>query len=120
MNAKLIVVPMPENANPYGNVFGGWIMGQMDIAGAIAAKEITKNQVVTKAVENMEFVKPIFVGDVVSFFADIIKIGETSIKVSIKVFAIRSNCDKESENVANAIITYVNIGKNGEKLKIIK
>lgn len=118
--ARLKIVTMPQDTNPAGNIFGGWIMSQIDLAGAVAAKEIASFSVVTIGVEQMSFKKPIFVGDLVSLYAKIIDVGNTSIKVQVEVFANRcfSNAKEEQAHISSAILTYVNVDKNGEKIKI--
>lgn len=119
--AKLIVIPMPCDLNPQGNIFGGWIMSQMDLAGAIVAKEITKGIVATVAVKDMVFKIPILAGDVVKFYADVVNIGNTSINVNVKVFTKRHNLnDNKFVFVAEGNLIYVSIDSNGNKIKIKK
>ena len=83
------VLAMPADTNPAGHIFGGWIMAQMDIAGGILAAERAQGRVATVAATSMEFHKPVFVGDVVSCFAEVVKVGNTSVTVNIEVFAER-------------------------------
>ncbi|MBZ7986438.1 acyl-CoA thioesterase [Campylobacter sp. Cr9] len=118
--ATLRLVAMPQDTNPAGNIFGGWIMSQIDLAGAVAAKELANGRVVTIAVEQMTFKKPVFVGDIVSFHAKVIKVGNTSIQVQVEVIAER--CSPKLYGVCvpvtSAVLTYVNVDENGEKIKI--
>lgn len=120
----LKIMPMPSDTNPSNHIFGGWIMSQIDIAGAVATRGISDGRVVTIAVDNMVLKKPIFVGDLVSFYADVVEIGNTSIKVEVKVIAERYPKYKQKEvikeEVATAVIVYVNVDENGQKVKINK
>lgn len=103
----LRVVPMPADANQAGDIFGGWIMAQVDIAGSIAAARIAKGRVVTVAVNSFIFKKPVFIGDVVSFYAEVIRIGRTSITVNVEVYAQRRPEREECVKVTEATLTYV-------------
>ncbi|WP_345251058.1 acyl-CoA thioesterase [Pigmentiphaga soli] len=98
---------MPADANPSGDVFGGWIMAQVDVAGAIAAVERAKGRVATVAVNSFVFKKPVFVGDVLSFYTDIVRVGRTSITVCIEVYAQRVQLDAEVVKVTEATVVYV-------------
>ena len=84
------ILAMPAYTNPNGNIFGGWIMAQMDVAGSVVAVEYAGGRVTTVAVTSMEFHKPVFVGDLVSCFARIQKVGSTSITVKVEVFVQRA------------------------------
>ncbi|GAA4337582.1 acyl-CoA thioesterase [Pigmentiphaga soli] len=103
----LRVMAMPADANPSGDVFGGWIMAQVDVAGAIAAVERAKGRVATVAVNSFVFKKPVFVGDVLSFYTDIVRVGRTSITVCIEVYAQRVQLDAEVVKVTEATVVYV-------------
>lgn len=103
----LRVVPMPADANYVGDIFGGWIMSQVDIAGSIPAMRRAGGRVATIAVNSFLFKQPVFVGDVVSFYADVIRIGRTSITVDVQVYAQRNPAKVESVKVTEAILTYV-------------
>ncbi|MBZ7986504.1 acyl-CoA thioesterase [Campylobacter canadensis] len=117
---SLRLVAMPSDTNPAGNIFGGWIMSQIDLAGSVAAKEVANGRVVTIAVDKMTFKKPVFVGDIVSFYAKIINVGTTSIQVSVEVVAER--CTPKlygvCTDVTSAVLTYVNVDENGNKIPI--
>ena len=114
----LRLVPMPADTNAAGDIFGGWIMAQVDIAGSIVAGRRAKGRIVTVAVNSFYFKKPVFVSDVVSFYAKIIKTGATSITVDVKVSAERgwrSPDPGERVLVTDATLTYVAIDENRRK-----
>jgi len=111
----LRVPARPRDANMGGTIFGGWIMSHVDIAGSIPALERAKGAVVTRAVDSFEFKKPVFIGDLVSCYADIVSTGKSSIKVRVEVYAERmhkgvTDCVKVTE----ATLVYVAIDKNGK------
>jgi acyl-CoA thioesterase YciA len=108
----LRVVPMPADANQHGDIFGGWIMSQVDIAGAIVAAERAKGVVATIAVQSFVFRSPVYMGDVLSLYAEIEKVGKTSITVNVEVYAQRNPEDVEVAKVTEATLTYVAIGKD--------
>lgn len=103
----LRVVPMPADANHTGDIFGGWIMAQVDIAGSIPAVRRAKGRVATVAVNSFVFKKPVLVGDVVSFYADIVRVGRTSITVNVEVYAQRRPHTDDVVKVTEATLTYV-------------
>ncbi len=102
----LRVVPMPSDANYTGDIFGGWIMSQVDIAGAIPAIELAKGRVATVAVNSFVFKQPVMIGDVVSFYAKVVRVGRTSITVDVEVYA-RRRALPEVVKVTEATLTYV-------------
>jgi len=103
----------PADQNPGGSIFGGWIMSYVDIAGSIPALDRVRGPVVTRAVDSFEFKKPVFVGDLISCYADIISEGRTSLKVKVEVYAQRMNQGESSViKVTEAILTYVAIDDN--------
>lgn len=104
---QLRVMPMPSDANIHGDVFGGWIMSHVDIAGAIPATRRTNGRVATVAVNSFVFKQPVFVGDLLSFYADIVKVGRTSITISVEVFAERNRLEADAVKVTEATLTYV-------------
>ena len=117
---KLKSVAMPNDTNPAGNIFGGWILSQIDLAGAIAARELSPERVVTISMDKVVFKEPVFVGDIVSCYAKIIKAGNTSIAVEVEVSAQRVDelgCTS-CINVTSAIVTYVSVDKRGRKKPI--
>lgn len=103
----LRVIPMPSDANVHGDVFGGWIMAQVDIAGSVPATRRAEGRVATVAVNAFTFRQPVFVGDLLSFYAKIIKTGTTSVTVSVEVYAERQRLESEVVKVTEAVLTYV-------------
>lgn len=103
----LRVMPMPADANVHGDVFGGWIMAQVDIAGALPAVRRANGRVGTVAVNSFVFKQPVFVGDLLSFYAKIVKTGRTSITVNVEVYAERNRLLTEVVKVTEATLTYV-------------
>ena len=101
------VAAMPSDANYTGDIFGGWLMGQVDIAGSIPALHRAKGRVATVAVNSFVFKQPIFVGDVVSFYTRIVKVGTTSITVEVEVYAQRDPAKPVCVKVTEATLTYV-------------
>ena len=114
-NPVLRVMPMPADVNQSGDIFGGWVMAQVDIAGGVAAMKRARGRVATVAVNSFLFRQPISVGDVVSFYADIVKVGRTSITVDVQVFAERNPAQPVVVRVTEAIVTYVALNKDGSK-----
>jgi len=115
----LRVVPMPKDANAAGDVFGGWIMAQVDVAGGFAAHRRAKGRVTTVAVTSFAFKQPVAVGDLVSFYATIIKVGRTSITVDVEVFAERLSADlEEVVRVTEAQLVYVAVDRSGVKREL--
>ena len=106
----LRVVPMPADANQHGDIFGGWIMAQVDIAGGVLAARRARGRVATIAVNSFQFKQPVFIGDVLSFYADIVRVGNTSITVYVEVYAQRNPTDIETVKVTEATLTYVATG----------
>lgn len=106
-HAVLRVMPQPSDANIHGDVFGGWIMAQVDIAGSIPATRRAQGRVATVAVNAFTFKQPVFVGDLLSFYAEIIKVGTTSVTISVEVFAERQRLELEVVKVTEATLTYV-------------
>lgn len=106
-HAVLRVMPMPADANIHGDVFGGWIMAQVDIAGSIPAARRAAGRVATVAVNAFSFKQPVFVGDLLSFYADIIRTGRSSITVLVEVYAERQRLSAEVVKVTEATLTYV-------------
>jgi acyl-CoA thioesterase YciA len=111
-DVTLRVVPMPANANQSGDIFGGWIMAQVDIAGSIPAVRHAKGRVATVAVNSFQFKQPVIVGDVVSLYAEVVRVGRTSITVNVEVFAQRRPEREEVVKVTEATLTYVAIDEN--------
>lgn len=121
---KLILrtLAMPADTNPAGDIFGGWIMAQMDIAGGILARELTCSRVVTVAAESIAFIKPVHVGDVVCCYGEMVRIGTTSITIDLEVW-VKPALDKPVEEieelqVTKAAFTYVAVDNEGKKQPI--
>lgn len=116
------VVPYPQDANPAGDIFGGWIMSHVDVAGSIVAGKYAIGRVVTVAVNEFHFRKPVYIGDLVSFYASIIRVGNSSITVDVEVFAERGWRDGDSMGdcykVTEAVLTYVAMDENGQPRKV--
>jgi len=102
----LRVVPMPSDANYTGDIFGGWIMSQVDVAGSIPALRLARGRIATVAVNSFTFKQPVLIGDLVSFYADIVRVGRTSITVDVEVYAQRRTLH-EAVKVTEATLTYV-------------
>jgi len=116
---RIKIVAMPKDTNPSGNIFGGWIMSQIDIAGSLAARDLNVGCVVTVAVNSLEFKEAVKVGDVLSCYAKIIKVGKTSITTQVEVNAERSHDgNHRCLHVTSATVTYVNVDNEGNKVTI--
>jgi acyl-CoA thioesterase YciA len=109
----LRVVPMPADANQNGDIFGGWIMAQVDIAGGTLAGRVARGRVATVAVKEFVFKQPVQIGDVLSFYADVLHIGTTSITIDVAVYAERRPSDPTVVKVTEATLTYVAIDRDG-------
>ncbi|MBD8063996.1 acyl-CoA thioesterase [Devosia sp. PTR5] len=108
---------MPADTNPAGDIFGGWVMSQMDIAGAIAAVERVNGRVVTVAVEGMTFIAPVKVGDVLCVYTTIERIGTTSITIGLEAWVRRNRLD-DRQKVTEARFVYVSLDEAGNKRPI--
>ena len=109
----LRVVPMPADSNSSGDIFGGWVMSQVDVAGSIPAIRLARGRVATVAVNSFVFRQPVMVGDLVSFYAEVVKVGRTSITVSVEVYVQRNPEKVETVKVTEATLTYVAVDKQG-------
>ncbi len=110
----LRVMPMPADANANGDVFGGWIMAQVDLAGAVLPVRIAKGRIATVAVNQFVFKQPVSIGDLLSFYARVTRIGNTSISVHVEVYAERNPADLQVVKVTEADLTYVAIDSHGQ------
>lgn len=117
------VVPYPQDTNPAGDIFGGWIMSQVDVAGSIVASHHANGRVVTVAVNEFIFKQPVYVGDLVSCFGEVVHVGNTSLTVDVSVYAQRGWRAKgdmgETIKVTEANLTYVVIDENGKKRAVV-
>jgi acyl-CoA thioesterase YciA len=109
----LRVMPMPADANHNGDIFGGWIMSQVDIAGGTVAGRVARGRVATVAVKEFVFKQPVQIGDVLSFYVEVERIGNTSITVTVEVFAERRPEEPKVVKVTEATLTYVAIDRSG-------
>lgn len=120
----LRTLAMPADTNPHGDIFGGWIMAQMDIAGGIMAKEIAESRVVTVAVDTIKFLKPVHVGDVVCCYGKLLKIGNTSISINLEIWVKQGQGSKSDQKsilkVTQAAFTYVSVDSKGRKKPVKK
>ena len=117
-HSTLRVVPMPADLNQNGDVFGGWVMAQVDVAGAIPAMRRARGRVATVSVNSFMFKQPVSVGDIVSFYADIVRDGTTSITVRVEVYAERNYAAPIIVKVTEAELTYVAIDAEGMKRQV--
>src|SRR5437868_14253111 len=108
------VMPMPADANGNGDIFGGWIMAQVDLAGAVMPARIAKGRIATVAVNQFIFKQPVSIGDLLSFYAKVERIGRTSVTVNVEVYAERNPADLHVVKVTEANLTYVAIDKEGQ------
>ena len=116
----LRVVPMPADANHNGDIFGGWIMAQVDVAGGIVAGRLARGRVATVSVNSFVFKQPVQIGDVLSLYADVVRIGNTSITVDVQVFAERGREEAKIVKVTEAVLTYVAIDLKGKPRAVPK
>jgi acyl-CoA thioesterase YciA len=108
------VIPLPADVNANGDIFGGWIMAQVDVAGAILPARVARGRIATVAVNQFLFKQPVSVGDLLSFYARIERIGNTSITCHVEVYAERNPVNPEVVKVTEARLTYVAIDKDGK------
>jgi acyl-CoA thioesterase YciA len=113
-NPTIRIIPMPADTNANGTIFGGWVMAQVDLAGSVPASERAMGRVATVAVNSFVFKEPVFVGDLVSFYAKVIKSGRTSVTIDVEVFAQRHRFGSEVVKVTEAQLTYVAIDEMGK------
>ncbi|HEX5611306.1 MAG TPA: acyl-CoA thioesterase [Burkholderiales bacterium] len=109
---------MPADANHNGDIFGGWIMSHVDIAGGTVAGRVARGRVATVAVNAFVFKQPVQVGDLLSFYADVVRIGNTSVTINVEVYAERGRADTQIVKVTEATLTYVAIDSAGRSRPI--
>ncbi len=114
----LRTIAMPRDANPSGDIFGGWTVSQMDLAGATFAAKQAKGRVATVSIEAMEFLRPVSVGDEVSCYCSLIKVGETSLTVRIETWASARTGAGEPEKVTEGTFTFVAIDEHGKPRRL--
>jgi acyl-CoA thioesterase YciA len=116
----LKVIPMPADCNANGDIFGGWVMAQVDLAGSVIPARHTQGRMATVAVKEFIFKQPVRVGDILSFFSEVTHIGRTSITVKVEVFAERFRSQGQYIKVTEASVTYVAIDETGKPRPIPK
>ncbi len=109
----LKVIPMPADSNANGDIFGGWVMAQVDLAGGVIAARLSKGRIATVAVKEFIFKQPVRVGDILSFYSALLRTGRTSVTVDVEVYAERFGSQGSYVKVTEAILTYVAIDENG-------
>ena len=120
MELVLKVIPMPADCNANGDIFGGWVMAQVDLAGSVIPARYAKGRQATVAVNEFVFKQPVRLGDILSFYSSLVRIGRTSITVKVEVFAERFRAQGEYIKVTEATLTYVAIDENGRPRAIEK
>ena len=116
----LKVIPMPGDCNANGDIFGGWVMAHVDLAGAVVPARYAGGRMATVAVNEFVFKHPVRVGDILSFFAKLTRIGRTSLTVKIEVYAERFGSQSQYTKVTEALLTYVAIDENGKPREVPK
>ncbi len=105
-------IAMPADTNPSGDIFGGWLMSQMDLGAAIYARNLSRSRVTTVAVDGMAFLNPVAVGDIVNCHASLIKVGHTSMKIDVEAW-VQRGADGKLLRVTEGVFTYVAIDEHG-------
>ena len=116
----LKVIPMPADCNANGDIFGGWVMAQVDLAGSVIPARYTRGRMATVAVKEFVFKQPVRVGDILSFFSQLTRIGRTSITVQVEVYAEHFQDQGKYVKVTEASVTYVAIDETGKPRAIVK
>lgn len=116
----LKVIPMPADCNANGDIFGGWVMAQVDLAGSVLPARHVRGRMATVAVNQFVFKQPVKVGDILSFYAEVTRIGHTSITVQVEVYAERYLAQGQFVKVTEASLTYVAIDEQGRPRAIPK
>lgn len=111
------VIAMPKDANPDGDIFGGWIISMMDLGGAIVARGVARTRVVTVAVNNMSFHLPVYIGDCVECYGEVVHIGRSSIRIRVETWVERRN-DRSREKVTEGEFVFVAVGKDRKPVEI--
>lgn len=118
-NGELVIrtIAMPKNTNRYGDIFGGWLVSQMDLGGAVLAHKCSRNRMTTVAIDKMVFLKPVYVGDVLCCYANIARKGRTSVTIEVEVFVERI-FDNTTHKVTEGMFTFVAIDDHGKPTPI--
>ena len=114
-NKELVmkVIPMPADTNANGDIFGGWVMAQVDLAGAVLPARVVQGRMATVAVKEFIFKQPVRVGDILSFYSSVVRLGRTSVTVDVEVYAERFGAQGRYAKVTEALLTYVAIDAEG-------
>ena len=113
------VIAMPTDTNPAGDIFGGWLMSQMDLAAGTIAARVSKGRASTVSVDQIQFHQPVVVGDEVSFYADLLKIGRTSMRIKVRVWS-RARHQEESNPVTEGVFTFVALDENARPRRVVR
>ena len=113
------VTAMPSDTNPYGGVFGGWLMSQMDLAAGTIAARVSKGRASTVSVEEIQFHRPVLVGDEVSLYAEMLKIGRTSMRIRVRAWR-RARHQEETQQVTEAIFTFVALDDHARPRPVLR
>jgi acyl-CoA thioesterase YciA len=121
-DAELVlkVIPMPGDCNANGDIFGGWVMAQVDMAGSVLPARYTQGRMATVAVNEFVFKQPVRVGDILSFFSKVVRVGRTSITVKVEVYAEHYFAQHQYAKVTEALLTYVAIDEHGKPRELPK
>ncbi len=116
----LRTLAMPRDSNPGGDIFGGWILSQMDIGGGLIAKEVARGRVVTVTVDKMTFVRPVHVGDTICVYAEVVRIGNSSMDVKLEVWAkdLMEEFEEQRHIVTEGVFRFVAIDEEGRSRRI--
>lgn len=114
MELVLKVIPMPADCNAGGDIFGGWVMAQVDLAGSVIPARYAQGRIATVAVNEFIFKQPVRLGDILSFYAKLVRLGRTSVAVKVEVYAERLNIQGRYTKVTEASLTFVAITEQGE------
>jgi acyl-CoA thioesterase YciA len=120
MELVLKVIPLPADVNANGDIFGGWVMAQCDLAGSVIPARYAKGRMATVAVNEFVFKQPVRLGDILSFYSKLVRVGRTSVTVTVEVFAERFKAQGEYIKVTEATFTYVAIDDNGRPRAIVR
>jgi acyl-CoA thioesterase YciA len=121
-NKELVlkVIPMPGDTNSNGDIFGGWVMAQVDLAGSVLPARLVRGRMATVAVKEFVFKQPVKVGDILSFYSSIVRVGRTSVTVDVEVYAERFAQQGRYVKVTEAVLTYVAIDEQGHPKAIAR
>ncbi len=118
MSLAIRVIAMPADTNPSGDIFGGWLMSQVDLAAGVVAGQRARGRVVTVAVKSFEFSQPVFVGDLVTFYGKVTHVGKTSLTINVEAFAQRSTTPDGGVKVTQAELTFVAVDDRGRPRQV--